>query len=169
MVSSPAKTVAAYLASLSPERRSEIAAIRKTIRANLPPGYRETMQYGMISYVVPLGANPDTYNGQPLAVVSLAAQKHHGALYLMGIYCDPAEAKWFEAAYRKTGKRMDIGKSCVRFRTLDDLPLDLIGAAVARMPADRFVALYEKSRRPAGARARGKGSRVNAPLASHRR
>ncbi len=106
----------------------------------------------MISYVVPLSTYPDTYNGKPLAVVSLAAQKRHGAVYLMGIYADPAEAKWFEAAYRESGKRMDIGKSCVRFRTIEDLPLDLIGAAVQRMPVDRFVELNEQSR-PAAARA----------------
>jgi hypothetical protein len=146
MVSSAATTVAAYVAGLPAERRRDIAAVRKTIRANLPKGYREEMQFGMIGYVVPLARYPNTYNGAPLMYAALAAQKNHSAVYLHNIYSDPVLRNWFEAAYAKTGKRMDVGKSCVRFRRLEDLPLALIGEAIARTPVDRYIALYEAAR-----------------------
>ena len=152
MVKSSAKTVAEYLAELSPERRKDIAALRATIR--LPKGYVETMQFGMIAYVVPLKRYRETYNGAPLLYAALAAQKNHGAVYLQNIYGDPAARDWFTAEYKKTGKRMDVGKSCVRFRRLADVPLDLIGEAVARTPVDDYIALYEDARRTSLRRAK---------------
>ena len=87
-----------------------------------------------------------TYNGAPLVYAALAAQKNHNAVYLMGIYADAGLRKWFEAGYKKSGKKLDVGKSCVRFKTLDDLPLALIGEAIARMPSETFIALYEQTR-----------------------
>ena len=137
---SDAGTVEGYLASLPEDRRAAIAAVREVILANLPDGYVETMNWGMISYEVPLSTCPDTYNGQPLMYAALASQKRHMAVYLTGIYLDEAEREAFEQAYRATGKRFDVGKSCVRFRSLEDLPLDLVGDAISRFAADDFVA-----------------------------
>ena len=146
MVSSSAKTVNEYLKSLPDDRRRTIAKVRAAIRKNLPKGYVETMQYGGISYSVPLKTYPKTYNGQALSYAGLASQKNHMAVYLMGIYGIADLRRWFEAEYKKTGKRMDVGKCCVRFRKLDDLPLELVGEAIARVPMKDFIALYEKAR-----------------------
>jgi len=136
---SNALTVAQYLAELPDARREAIAAVRQAILDNLPDGYEETMNWGMICYEVPLATCPDTYNGKPLMYAALASQKNHMAVYLTGIYMDDAERQGFEDAYRATGKRMDLGKSCVRFKKLDDLPLELVGQAIARMPVDEYV------------------------------
>jgi hypothetical protein len=101
----------------------------------------------MISYDIPLQTLPDTYNGQPLTYVALASQKNYMSLYLMGVYGDPEVAIWFAERYKSSGKRMDMGKSCVRFRKLEDLPLDLVGEAVARIGMRDFIELYHTSRR----------------------
>ncbi|MEX1112843.1 MAG: DUF1801 domain-containing protein [Patescibacteria group bacterium] len=146
MVSSDAKTVEAYLAGLLPDRREAIGAVRDVIRKHLPEGYEEGMQYGMISFFIPLERYPDTYNGQPLAIASIAPQKNHMAVYLMCIYGHAGEEAWFRKEFEKAGKKLDMGKSCVRFRKLEDLPLEVIGEAVARMPVDAFIMLYESSR-----------------------
>lgn len=146
MVSSAATTVKDYLAELPEEKLKTVAAVRSALRENMPKGYVEQMQYGMITYAVPFKHFADTYNGQPLGYVSIAAQKNHFAVYLMGIYGDEKLRKWFEAEYKKSGKRMDIAKACVRFKRLEDLPLELVGEAVSKMPMDDFVALYEKAR-----------------------
>lgn len=137
---SDAETVEDYLAGLPEDRREAVTAVRKVILENLPEGYREAMNWGMISYEVPLETYPDTYNGQPLMYAALASQKNHMAVYLTGIYMSEADGEAFEAAYRATGKRMDVGKSCVRFRKIDDLPLGLIGEVIARLPVEEFVA-----------------------------
>jgi len=147
MVRSAAKTVAQYLASLPAERRRVVAAVRKVIRANLPSGYRETMNWGMINYEIPLRHYPKTYNGQPLCYAGLAAQKNNYALYLMSIYEDSAQAAWFRDQFRKAGKKLDMGKSCVRFRRLEDLPLEAIGRVIASTPVEQHIARYEASRR----------------------
>lgn len=140
---SDATTVSAYLASLPDDRRKAMSAVRKVIRANLPKGFVESMSWGMISYEVPLKSYPDTYNGQPLVYAALASQKNHMSVYLMGIYGSDALRAEFEDAYRATGKRMDIGKSCVRFRTLDDLPLEVVGEAVGALTLDQFIAMHD--------------------------
>ena len=147
MVSSPAKTVPQYLASLPAERRRVISAVRRVIRSNLPPGYQETMNWGMISYEIPLKRYPDTYNGQPLMYAALAAQKNNYAVYLTGTYQDPREAAWLRAQFAKAGKRLDTGKSCIRFTSLGALPLEVIGQVIARVPVDTYIARYEASRR----------------------
>ncbi len=146
MVSSSAKMVSAYLDSLPEERQAAIAAVRDVILKNLPEGYTEIMQSGMIGYSVPLSRFAETYNCAPLLYAALAAQKHHMSVYLMGIYADPVLRKHFEAAYLKSGKRLDAGKSCVRFKRLDDLPLPVIGEAIARISVDRFIDFYNSAR-----------------------
>ena len=142
---SEATTVAEYLAGLPDDRREAISAVRAVILDRLPAGYVETMNWGMICYEVPLETYPDTYNGQPLAYAALASQKQHMSVYLTALYGDEARRERFEADYRATGKRLDAGKSCVRFRRLDDLPLDLVGDAIAALSVADFCALYEEA------------------------
>jgi hypothetical protein len=144
-----AATVEDYFAGLPPDRRAALEAVREVILEHLPDGFEEVMQYGMVSYVVPLERYPVTYNGQPLAVASLANQKRHMALYLMGVYGEEGSQDWLRERWAATGKKLDMGKSCLRFRKLDDLALDVVGEAIARASVDDFLAAYERSR-PAG-------------------
>ena len=137
---SKAATVDEYLSELPDERRDAIGKVRQTILDNLPQGYEEVMNWGMITYQVPLETCPDTYNGQPLMYAALASQKNHMAVYLTGIYMSEEARSRFEAAYKATGKRLDVGKSCVRFRKLEDLPLQLIGESIASEDVEGFVA-----------------------------
>ena len=143
---SSAKTVEQYLADLPDERREAIEAVRDVILENLPKGFEETMNWGMIAYEIPLSRYPDTYNKQPLGLAALASQKNHMAVYLTGVYADDDSRDRFIKAYQATGKRMDMGKSCVRFRKLDDLPLELIGDAIAQYSVDEFIELVEAAR-----------------------
>lgn len=144
---SSAATVDQYIAELPDERRQAITAVRNVILENLPEGFEEDMNWGMITYQVPLRRHPNTYNKQPLMLAALASQKNHMAVYLTGVYSDPASRDRFTNAYRATGKRLDVGKSCVRFRKLDDLPLELVGEAIAEFSVDEFIALAEEARR----------------------
>ena len=144
MVSSDAPSVEEYLAELPEDRRQAISRVREVILANLPEGFEETMQYGMPSYIVPFERYPTTYNGQPLAVASLASQKNYMSLYLMSVYGERDQQ--FREEYERTGKRLDMGKSCVRFRSVDDLPLDLIARTIAATSVDDFIRTYEASR-----------------------
>ena len=143
---SAAETPQEYLESLPEDRREAIGKVRRAILDSLPEGYEEGMQYGMLSYVIPLERYPETYNGQPLGYVSLASQKNYMSLYLMGIYGEVDGRNWFEAEAEKRGAKLDIGKACVRFRRLEDLPLDLVGEAVARIGVEDFIDKYERSR-----------------------
>jgi hypothetical protein len=143
---SRAATPAAYVKSLSEDRRRAIQAVRQVILKNLPKGYEEIVDFGMLAYVVPLKRFPDTYNGRPLAIAALASQKQYMSVYLMCVYGDSGLREWFQSAFKKAGKKLDMGKSCVRFKSLDDLPLDVIGEAVARVPLETFLRIYEKSR-----------------------
>jgi len=143
---SDATDVDEYLAGLPDDRSSALATVRQVVVDHLPDGYDEVMQYGMISYVVPLERYPDTYNGQPLAVASLANQKRHMALYLMGVYGDEGNQAWLREQWATTGKKLDMGKSCLRFRSLDDLDLAIVAAAIARTPVDALITQYERSR-----------------------
>ena len=138
---STAKTVDAYLAELPPERQQDIRAVRKLIRENLPNGYEEVMNWGMITYQVPLLVYSDTYNRKPLMYAALASQKNHMAVYLSSIYADKGKREQFEKEYRQTGKRYDVGKSCVRFKKLDDLPLPVIAKAIASIEMEDFIEL----------------------------
>ena len=143
---SDAETVEQYLAGMPIERRETVEGVRRAILTKLPDGFVEGMQYGMIGYYVPLERYPDTYNGQPLGIASLANQKRYVSLHLMGIYANDFDARWFKEAWQATGKRLDMGKSCVRFKRLDDVPLDVVGAAIARTTVDDFIAAYESAR-----------------------
>ena len=146
MASTSATTVDEYIASLPEDRRTAITAVRDVVRRNLPPGYEEGMQFGMIGYFVPLSRLPDTYNGQPLSLAALASQKRHMALYLNSVYGNPETERWFRERYEEAGKELDMGKSCLRFRRIDDLPLEVIGEVIARTPLDAFVERYEALR-----------------------
>ena len=146
---SEAATVAEYLKSLPEDRRKAIEAVRKVIRKNLDSDYEEAMAYGMISYHVPLSVYPAGYHANPkqgLPFVALASQKNHMAAYMFGLYTDNALARWFQDAWAKTGKKLDKGKSCIRFKKVDDLALDVIGEAIRRMPAKLYIEVYEKAR-----------------------
>ena len=142
---SNAQTVDEYLAGLPEDRRIAISTVRDVILKNLPKGYEEGMQYGMIGYYVPHSIFPAGYHcdpKQPLNYASLGSQKNHMALYLMCVYGDSEHAQWFKQAWEATGKKLDMGKACVRFKKLDDLPLDVIGESIARVPCDKYVARY---------------------------
>jgi len=152
MVTSTASTVQEYLDSLPGDRRVVIAAVREVVLRHLPDGYQEAMNWGMISYGIPLEAYPRTYNGQPLGYAALAAQKNYYALYLMAVYGDPAREARLREGFAHAGKKLDMGKSCVRFRRLEDLPLDAIGEVIASTPPDELIATYERSRRQTPAR-----------------
>jgi len=153
---SEAQTVDEYLAELPEDRRTTISAVREVILQNLPDGYEESMNWGMIAYEVPLSTYPDTYNGQPLAYAALASQKNYMAVYLSGIYMDEDARQNFERDYKATGKRFDVGKSCVRFRKLDDLPLSVVGEAIGYLPADEFVERVKAVHSPRKARKKSK-------------
>jgi hypothetical protein len=147
MVQSKATTVEDYLEELEPDRRETIEQIRKLILEHLPDGYQEAMNWGMISYEVPLEVYPDTYNGKPLGYIGLAAQKRYYALYLMTVYQDSEQARKLGEAFESAGKSMDLGKSCLRFRRLEDISLDAIADLIASTSPEQFVAMYEKTRK----------------------
>jgi len=141
-----AKTVKEYLASLPADRRTAIEAVRGVILENLDKGYEEGMQYGMIGYYVPHRLFPAGYHcdpKQPLPFAGLGSQKNHMALHLMFVYGDPGEAERFRKAWAKAGKKLDMGKSCVRFKKLDDVALNVIGETVARVPAKTYIKRVE--------------------------
>jgi hypothetical protein len=165
MVMSKSPTVAGYLAEQTPERRAEMEKVLRVLRKHMPKGYREGMGYGMMGWEVPLDRYPDTYNGQPLAYAGLAAQKNNFSLYLMGAYIDPGETQKLKDAFKAAGLRLDMGKSCIRFKRAADLPLEAIGQLIARWPLEQYIEAYESVRSPAskgkGAKAKGaKSARV---------
>jgi len=149
-----AKTVTSYLASLPEDRRAAISAVREVIRKNLDAGYEEGIQYGMIGYYVPHEVYPGGYHvdpKQPLPFAALASQKNHMSLYLMGVYCgcsegkggETDEARWFREAWGRTGKKLDMGRACVRFKKIENVALDVVGEAIRRIPASKYIARYE--------------------------
>jgi hypothetical protein len=146
MVSSAAVTPEDYLSSLPEERRAVMSQMRDLIRKNLPKGYVESMNWGMLAYEIPLDRYPDTYNGQPLGYVALAAQKNAYSLYLLGPYGDEPQLKKLQDGFAKAGKKLDMGKSCVRFRKPEDLALDAIAEAIASTPPEAYIAQYEAVR-----------------------
>lgn len=141
----------AYLEALPADRRELVGAVRDVIRANLPAGYAEGMQYGMIGYFVPHAVYPAGYHcdpKQPLPFVGIGSQKSHVGLYFFCLYVDEALTAWFTSAWGATGKKLDMGKSCIRVKKLGDVPLEVIGELVRRAPVTAFVARYEASRGP---------------------
>jgi uncharacterized protein YdhG (YjbR/CyaY superfamily) len=143
---SKATSVEQYLSELPDERRPVVETVLALVRKKLPQGYRESIDYGGICWSIPLEVYPDTYNGQPLCYAALAAQKNHYALYLMGAYADPKQAEALRAGFAKAGKKLDMGKSCIRFRKLDDLALDAVAKAIAALPPKKYIALAEANR-----------------------
>ncbi len=153
---SKATTVAEYLASLPEDRRKTVKAVRKVIRANLDTGYEEGMQYGVIGYYVPYKLFPAGYHcdsQQPLPFAALASRKNYLSLYMMGVYCgcgegsgasETAHARWFRESWARTGKKLDMGKACVRFRKVEDLALDVIGEAFRRVHAKMYIERYQQ-------------------------
>ncbi|MEO9966063.1 MAG: DUF1801 domain-containing protein [Reichenbachiella sp.] len=143
---STATSVEEYLETLPEDRSKAISKVREVILKHLPKGIEETMNYGLISYEVPLHVYPDTYNKKPLMFAALASQKNHMAVYLSGIYCDAALRANFENDYKASGKKMDMGKSCVRFRKLENLPLEVIGRAIGALDMESFVLFSKKNK-----------------------
>ena len=145
----PASSVTEYLAALPAERRSALNEVRREINRALPAGYREGIQFGMISWFVPLSTYPAGYGGnpkQPLPLISLASQKSYMALHMICFYGQPALLEWFKAQYGKSGKKLDMGKGCLRFKTLPDLALNVVASTVARLPVSKYVAGYQAMR-----------------------
>ena len=148
MATSDARTPDEYVESLPADRRATVEAVRRVITEHLPAGYEEGMAFGMIAWYVPLDRFPNTYNGQPLGLVALASQKSYLSLYLNSVYGDPETETWFRERYAASGKTLDMGKSCVRFKRVEDLPLDVIGETIARADLDAFLARYAAARGP---------------------
>ena len=145
---SAAKSVDEYLQQLPESRREFVSAIRHTIRSHLQAGFAEGMQYGMIGYFVPHHLHPSGYHcdpREPVPFASLAAQKNYVSVYLYCIYTNPELMSWFQGAWLATGKRLDIGKSCIRLRKLEDVPLDLIGETIGRVSVKDFLAHYQQA------------------------
>ena len=147
---SAAATVEDYLEGLPEDRRTVVSTVREVVNAHLPAGYREAMAHGMIGWVIPLEDYPDTYNGQPLSIAGLASQKNHLSLYLMGCYTEGPEEGFLRTEYAARGLRLDMGKSCLRFRRLADLPLDVIGQVVAMVPPAELIRRHEAARTAGG-------------------
>ena len=138
---SKAITVEQYLNELPNERKEALSIVRQIIVENIPDGYDEVMNWGMITYEVPLETYPNTYNGKPLMYAALASQKNHMSVYLTGCYMSLDVRDKFEKAYKKSGKRFDAGKSCIRFKKVNDLPLELLGKTIASMDVNKFIEL----------------------------
>jgi hypothetical protein len=147
-VTSKATTVEGYLQALPPDRRAAISAVRQVILANLPPGYEECISYGMIGYVVPHSLYPAGYHCDPklpLPLAILGSQKNHMAIHLCSVYGNAEAEQWFRKAWLASGKKLDMGKACVRFKKLEDVPLDVIGQVFARTPVKKYIAAIEKA------------------------
>jgi hypothetical protein len=136
-----------YLAGLPENHRSVLERVRNTVRKNLPKGYQEVMYGKFIAYVIPLSRYSETYNGQALQYVALASQKNNFSLYMMAPYGDDKELAQLQNGFKKAGKKLDMGKSCIRFKKLEDLPLDVIGESVARTSVDDYIRKYEAVKR----------------------
>ena len=142
---SSATTVAEYLAELPEDRRAAIRSVRDVIRKNIPKGYQEGMGFGTIAWSVPLAVYPDTFNGQPLCYLALASQKQYMAVYVMCAYMNSPLQKKLAAGFKAAGKKLDMGKACVRFRKLEDLALDVIGEIAGAVPMKTYVEVAKKA------------------------
>lgn len=146
MAKSTASDVTRLLDTLPAERRDALATVRRAMLKNLPSGYVERVSGKFINYEVPLEVYPKTYNGQPLIFAALASQKNYCALYLIGAYQDPEVERVIRDGFKAAGKKLDMGKSCIRFRDAEDLPLDVIASVVRDSPVKSFIAQHETSR-----------------------
>ena len=162
-------SVAEYLEGLPEDRRKALTAIRRVIKKNLPKGYKEGIQYNMIGYFVPHSLYPDGYHcdpSQPLPYVSVASQKSHMAVYMSCVYSDEDHKNWFVKAWKAAGKKLDMGKSCVRFKKLEDVPLEVLGESIARVPVERFIEQYESVIKQTGKRPAKKAAKKASKKAS---
>ncbi len=142
-----ATTVQDYLASLTPEQRSVIDPVRSLILSHLPSGFVETINWGMLSYEVPLEIYPHTYNKKPLNYIGLAVQKQYYSLYLMPAFMEKSVYQTLKNAFESAGKKLSLGKSCIRFKKVEDLPLDLIDSIIASHSVESFISAYEEARK----------------------
>ncbi len=147
MFQNKAKTVSEYVAALPEERRATVSTLRSVVKKNLPKGYKEQIGWGAITYAVPLKVLPDTYNGEPLCYAAIAAQKNYYSLYLMSAYGDPRQMKWIADEFKRRGKKLDMGKSCLRFKSLDEIPLDVVSEVIASTPMEDYVSRYKAIRK----------------------
>lgn len=149
-----ADTIDQYMADLPEERQKTMEELRKVIKKNIPKGFHEEMNYGMIGYVVPHSLYPDGYHCDPklpLPFLAMASQKNSINIYHMGIYADPTLLKWFTTEFPKhSTKKLDMGKSCIRFKKPEDIPFKLIGELVSKMSVKDWVATYEKNYKKKG-------------------
>ena len=143
----PALTVNQWLASVPAERKDAINAVRDAVNEHLPRGYEESVDWGMLAWVVPLATLPNTHNGHPLLLAALGAHRKLMTIYLMSVYDDPTLRREFQTAYKKTGKKLNMGGCCVHFKKLDDLPLDVVGNTIARVAVGQYVERYLNARK----------------------
>ena len=146
MFDGKSKTVAEFLAALPAARREVAEDVLALVRKNIPKGYEEGVALGFVTWSVPLSVLPDTYNGQALWYVALAATKVGFSLYPMAVYGDPKRAAAFNAEWKKSGKKLDMGKACIRFSTMDDLALPAVKAAIKAVPMTKYVETYRAVR-----------------------
>ena len=149
MVQSKAATAQQYIQELPAEKRSVVEKVRRVILDNLPKGYEEMMQYGMLSYAVPLSVYPSGYGRDkktPLMYLGLAAQKNFYVIHSIALYADSKLLEWFTIEYKKSGKKLDMGKGCIRFKKLEDLPLELIAKLAAKIKPEQYAEIYDKLR-----------------------
>ena len=139
-----ATTVAGYLEQIPQQWKPLVVATREWLLTCIPSGYDETLRWGMICFEIPLAVSGTTYNHQPLMFAALAAQKNYCSLYLSAIYSDPARKQQLEEAFDTIGKRPNLGKSCIRFTSLQDIPMDTIGTMLSHIPVDDFLAIYRR-------------------------
>ena len=145
---SKATTVEQYIAELPEERKKAVSDLRKVVKKNLPKGFKEVMGYGMIGYVIPHSMYPDGYHcnpKDPLPFMNIASQKNFIAVYNMGLYSSPKILKWFTDEYEKTQMgKLDMGKSCIRFKKMDKIPYELIGQLAAKITPTQWIEHYER-------------------------
>jgi len=146
MFTNKSRTVTEYLEGLPDDRRAVVSKLRTFVKKHLPKGYKEQIGFGAITYAVPQTKLRDTYNGQPLCYAAIAANKNYYSLYLMNAYGDPKEAKKLKDGFSKAGKKLDMGKSCLRFKSLDEIPLDVVGDVIASTPMDAYIEMYRRAR-----------------------
>jgi hypothetical protein len=158
-------TPAQYIASLPADRAKTIATVRAFVNKHIPRGYEECFVWGTIGWSIPLSRYPDTHNQQPICYVALSSQKNYCSLYLMGAYGSATQLEQLKAAFKEAGKRLDMGKSCVHFKSPDDLPLKAIGKLISAISSEEWIEMYEQSRLMTKA-GQAKAAKHGAPSAS---
>ncbi len=159
------KTPAQYIASLPADRAKTITAVRALVNKYIPPGYHECLVWGTIGWTIPLSRYPDTYNQQPILYVAVASQKNYCSLYLMGAFWSESQLEQLKAVFKAAGKKLDMGKCCVHFKSPEDLPLEAIGKLISEISSEQWIEMYEQSRLKTKA-GQAEKAKKNAPKAS---